>query len=302
MKCNSAIRSIIVLFLLVLFFSNQALSQQSDTNALNKSRMRVIIIGGTTLYAGSMIALSQAWYKGQEMTTFHFINDNAEWNQVDKVGHAYTAYQISRLGTSALQWANVPGKKAYIYGSLIGFIYLTQIEILDGFSRSYGASWGDIGANILGNGLWLGQYFLWKDERIHFKYSFHRTSYAKVRPEVLGDGLAHECLKDYNGQTYWLSFDIYSLFWKKKNIPKWLNISIGYGAQAMVSANEPSNNDMGYQSYRQYYIGLDLDLSHFRTKSKILNTLIYLADMIKIPGPTLEYNKQQGWKFHTLYF
>ena len=44
--------------------------------------------------------------------------------------------------------------------------------------------------------------------RIYPKFSFHRTDYAPLRPDVLGDGLAEEIFKDYNGQTYWLSFDM----------------------------------------------------------------------------------------------
>jgi hypothetical protein len=29
---------------------------------------------------------------------FHFINDNAEWLQMDKAGHIYSSYHLGRLG------------------------------------------------------------------------------------------------------------------------------------------------------------------------------------------------------------
>ena len=44
-------------------------------------------------------------------------------------------------------------------------------------------------------------------------------------------------LKDYNGQTYWLSANLKSFF-KKSNVPTWLNISVGYGAEGMFGATE----------------------------------------------------------------
>ena len=262
----------------------------------------MIVAGGSFLYATSIIALSQAWYKDQGLTSFHLFDDNSEWNQVDKMGHIYTSYHISRAGTQVYKWANIPDKKAHIYGAITGLVYQTPIEILDGFSNDYGASWGDMVANSFGSGIWLGQYLLWKEERIHLKYSFHRTRFANQRPNLLGDGWTQEWLKDYNGQTYWLSFDVWALAGKKNYIPKWLNLILGYGAEGMVSARESSNEDLGHSSYRQYYLGLDLDLSHVKTKNKVLNTLVYIFDMVKIPGPTIEYNQQRGWVIHPLYF
>ncbi len=291
-----------ITILLSLLFIYQSSIAQSDSSGINKKRLNTVLITGGVIYTGSLIALSQAWYKDQGMGKFHFFNDNSQWNQVDKVGHAYTAYHISRVGTQTLKWANVPEGKAHIYGALMGILYQTPIEILDGFANDYGASWGDLVANTAGSCLWAGQYLLWKEERIHFKYSFHRTGYANVRPSLLGENLSQQWLKDYNGQTYWLSVDIYSFLKNSKvKFPKWLNIAGGYGASGMVSANEISNNELGYSSYRQYYISLDIDLSHIKTKSKFLNSIIFLADMIKIPTPTVEFS--QGYaKFHALYF
>src|SRR5688572_9906914 len=55
------------------------------------------------VYGGSFIFLSTAWYKDQQRTGFHVYNDGGEWQQVDKVGHAWTAYHTSRMTTSAWQ-------------------------------------------------------------------------------------------------------------------------------------------------------------------------------------------------------
>jgi hypothetical protein len=59
----------------------------------------------------------------------------------------------------------------------------------------------DIIANASGTALFV----LWKEQRITPKFSFHTTQYAQYRPNVLGSSLAEQMLKDYNGQTYWLS-------------------------------------------------------------------------------------------------
>ena len=223
---------------------------------------------------------------------------------------------------------------------------MNSIEIMDGFSSEYGASWGDVVANSTGSLFLVGQYWLWKENRIHPKFSFHRTSYPEIRPDVLGDGWQEEFLKDYNGQTYWLSFDIYKFlpfsfhrtsypeirpdvlgdgwqeeflkdyngqtYWlsfdiykflpKQSRFPKWLNFAFGYGAHNMVYANDENNQSFGYDSYRQYYFGIDFDLTHIKSKSKAVNTLLYLVNMIKLPAPALEYNRSEGVKFHYLYF
>lgn len=88
-------------------------------------------------------------------------------------------------------------------------------------------------ANGAGTGLLIGQEILWKGQRIRLKLSFHRTKYAFLYPEKLGDGLLEELFKDYNGQTYWLSFNL-SSFFNCGILPEWLNLALGYGGDGMV--------------------------------------------------------------------
>ncbi|NJM25882.1 MAG: DUF2279 domain-containing protein, partial [Bacteroidia bacterium] len=109
---------------------------------------------------------------------------------------------------------------------------LVPVEIFDGFSDAYGASAGDLIADAAGPLLYLGQKALWQEVRIHPKFSFHQTRYAPMRPDLLGDNLTSEVLKDYNGQTYWLSVDVDKFI----QFPRWLNIAVGYGAEEMITA------------------------------------------------------------------
>ncbi|MEO1653342.1 MAG: DUF2279 domain-containing protein [Bacteroidota bacterium] len=270
---------------------------------LAKKRKKVLAITLPSLYLATMGGLYVVWYKDSELTSFHFFNDNSEWKQIDKVGHFYSAYQFSRLSAEAFRWAKLPEKKALLWGTLSGIILMTPIEILDGFSSEYGASWGDFVANTTGSFFLFGQYLLWEEIRIHPKFSFFPSGLASQRPELLGDGLAEEFIKDYNGQTYWLSVDVDKFLPESSAYPKWLSIAVGYGAQDMIYARDVENRELaGRDAYRQYYLGLDFDLTAFKPRRKFWRVTLDLLNMIRLPGPTLEYNRQQGVRFHPFFF
>jgi uncharacterized protein YfiM (DUF2279 family) len=271
----------------------------SDT--LNKPRRNFVVISEASLASIALIGLDQLWYADYSRSKFHTINDNNEWMQMDKMGHAFTSYQMGRLGANVLNWSGMSEKKQLIYGSTLGFGFLTAVEIFDGFSEEWGFSWGDVGANAVGSGLYIGQQLLWNEQRIALKFSFHQTKYASQRPDKLGDGFLEEILKDYNGQTYWLSANMYSFF-KKSKIPKWLNIAVGYGASGLLTGVEDIDSPLLTTNNRmkQFYLSFDLNLGLIETKSAFLRSIFDVLDMIKIPFPTLEFNKNKC-VFHLFY-
>ncbi len=274
-----------------------------QTSRVNPRRLRTLLIGGGVLYGATMAGLYQVWYQEGEQTSFHFFDDNAQWKQMDKVGHFYSAYHFSRAGAEAYRWAGLPEKRAMFWGAITGVILMTPIEIMDGFSSEYGASWGDFLANTSGSAFLYAQYALWNEVRIHPKFSFYRSGLASQRPAVLGEGLSEEILKDYNGQTYWLSFDIDRFLPEQSAYPKWLNLALGYGADNMLYARESENEALSdLDAYRQYYLGLDVDLTAIPARRKWAKVLIYLANMIRLPAPALEYNRVDGFRFHFLFF
>ncbi|WP_435415929.1 DUF2279 domain-containing protein [Polaribacter aestuariivivens] len=292
--------SIALLFCSIIGFSqNTSFLKKSDT--LNKQRRNAVIITESILAGGSLLALNELWYKNHERSNFHFINDNAEWKQMDKVGHFMTSYYVGKIGMEVLDWAGVSKKNQLIYGATFGFTFLTVVEVLDGFSKKWGASYGDILANAAGTSFLIGQELLWNEQRITVKYSFHQTEFAKQRPNTLGENYLQQALKDYNGQTYWLSTNIWS-FNKKSNFPKWLNVAFGYGADGMLYGETKPSNPFPQDPYRQFYLSLDLDLTKIDTKSKFLKSLFSVVNFIKIPSPTLEINTKGQIKFHYLYF
>lgn len=288
--------SLLFFIICMLIFSTTS-GQSSDSLQVNKKRLtRFTVISGAA-YSATLVGLSELWYKDSERQSFRFFNDNAEWKQVDKLGHFYAGFYFSYGTSKALRWSNVQQRKADLIGAATGFLILAPIEIFDGFSEAYGASSGDLLANAAGSVFFLGQSLLWNEPRIYPRFSFHRTDYASLRPNTLGGSFASEILKDYNGQTYWLSFDMD----KFMKFPKWLNIAVGYGANEMVFARDSQNGQAGYSAYRQYYLALDLDLTGIKTHSKVLKTFFGLISLLKFPAPTLELSKNR-LKFHPLYF
>lgn len=292
---------------LSISYSSTASHESIPPDSLNKKRLHTVLAAEAITVAGSLYLLNNLWYKDYPRSSFHFFNDNKEWQQMDKLGHATTSCTIGALGYYSLKWAGVEEKKAIWYGGGLGSVYLLTIELLDGLSSEWGFSPGDFTANTFGSVVFMSQQFAWHEQRIIFKWSYHGTEYAKYRPDLLGSNLPEKMLKDYNGQTYWLSGNIASFMKKDTRFPKWLNIAVGYGAEGMTGGYENVLSHNGqpipeYNRYRQFYLSPDIDLTQIKTKSKFLKLLLYSLDFIKIPAPALEFSKEKQLRFIPLYF
>jgi hypothetical protein len=269
---------------------------------INKKLLYVSTVAGGA-YILTLIGLDNLWYSQSPQSKFHFFNDNYEWNQMDKMGHFYTSFYLSTGGIDLLQWGGLSQKKAILLDNILGIALLTPIEIMDGYSSAYGASWGDEVADGIGDVFAFAQYVMWKGIRIYPRFSDHNTSYNTLRPNVLGSTQAERLIKDYNGQTYWLSTPIRDWIKNKDSkFPKWFGVSLGYGSSGLVYADPMQNAAHGYHSYRRYYMSFDIYLSRIKTRSKFVNTVFYLTNMIHFPLPALEYNNKQGFVFHPVYF
>ena len=263
----------------------------------NKKRTAFVVGTEVALSTGTLIALSRIWYKDYPKTSFHFFDDNGEWEQMDKAGHVISAYTVGRYGMRLLEWSGVNKTKAIWFGGLTGFAYQGAIEMFDGYSSGWGFSVGDISANAIGCGFLIGQEYLWKEQRITFKYSFRKTNYAAYRPELLGANWNEQIVKDYNGQTYWASVNIASFMKEETRFPKFLNVAFGYGANGMTGGhfNPPMTNAAGnsitLDRYRQYYLSLDIDLTKIPTESYFLKTIFETIGFLKIPAPGIELSQ-----------
>lgn len=288
----------------------------SLTDFKKRSQKRQLLVGGVNVagYGTALVLLNHAWYKNEARTGFHTFNDSKEWLQIDKAGHAWTAYNAGRAATAMWEWAGVSKKKAVWIGGLSGFAYLTGIEFLDAYSAKWGWSWSDIGANAVGAGLFIGQEFLWGEQRIQYKFSFHSNSYSDPVLDMRADDLFgkswyERMLKDYNAQTYWLSANLHSFFPDSK-VPAWLNIAAGYGAEGMYGGFENKWMDnMGNEitrydvkRNRQFYLSPDIDFTKIKTNSKFLRTTFSVLNSFKFPAPAIMLNSKGKIKGYFIYF
>ena len=266
-----------------------------------RRRLRWLASGYALSYGTLYTGLTTSWYTGQKVP-LHWFNDLPEWQQLDKCGHFWGAFQESRGAVDMLRWAGLSEKKAIWYGSFFGFVLQSPIEILDGRDPQYGASATDLAANFLGSVGVLSQQLLWHDIRLMPKWSFHLSPYAAQRPNVLGRTVAERFLKDYNGQTYWLCADVGAFLKPGNKYPRWLQPAFGYGGEDMVYNEDGRNAAAGLRPYRQFYFSLDVDLRRIPTRHVWLKRVFYTLSIFHLPAPALEVNGRGGVVFRPLYF
>lgn len=281
---------------------------------LNKSRLRTVNISAATSYTGLMLLLNEYWYKDFPKSKFHFHNDNNTWNQMDKVGHVWTSYREGLTMIQLYRWAGLEDRKAIWVGGLMGSVYQTSIEILDGYSENWGASSGDLLANAIGSGLVISQELAWQEQKFFFKFSPSYSSYNNYPDHIqnrvddlYGSGIAERLLKDYNKQSYWMSFHP-SVLGIGRQVPEWLNISLGYGIENVFGAteNEWLINEMlidvntTYPRLREYYLGLDVRLSKLNVSNKHLHRILVFLDFVKLPWPSISLKSNGKFVFNAL--
>ena len=275
----------------------------------DSKRITGLAISEGIAFTGTIFVLQYLWYKNYPRSRFHFFNDNAEWLQMDKLGHATTAYNLGVLGTDVYRWAGMPQRNAIWYGGLSGFIFLATIEIFDGFSSGWGFSGGDMLANSAGAALVIGQYLGWNEQRIQLKFSYHRSIYPAYRPDELGKTRAQSIIKDYNGQSYWLSANIASFLPGTSAVPPWLNLAIGMGAEGMISGRQsdsPLSSDTTHPAFiraRRLFLSADVDFRRIPTGTQASTIFFKSINFLKVPSPALEYKSGlKKFRGHILYY
>lgn len=279
-------------------------------------KTRTWVVAGVNVfgYGGVMTALAAAWYKDYTKTRWHAFDDSREWLQMDKTGHFYGAWIESRANYAMWDWAGMERKKKIWISGLTSLAFQTTIEYLDGRSAEWGWSWSDMAANLLGSGTFIAQQLAWDEQKIKLKWSFHRKHYGDPslnnRSDILfGKSSPERSLKDYNGQTYWASLSLKTLFPQTK-LPSWLSFSLGYGAEGMFGGEENIARDASgnvifdrrdINRRRQWYLSPDIDFSRIQTRSKALRFLFTVLNAFKFPAPALEFS-QGKFSLRPIYF
>jgi hypothetical protein len=277
----------VIALLALLLFNNSVFCQETD-KAFNQKKTIIstsCILGVTT---SGFVGLNQIWYKDYPKSKFHLFNDAQNWMQMDKAGHLYTANKLSHQFFDIYRWSGFQNKSAAVIGASLGLSFQTTLEIMDGYSSEWGFSWSDMAANTIGSLSFLSQQLIWGDEKIVLKFSVHKTPYATIRPSVLGKSTSEHFLKDYNGQTYWLSYSPHDFIQK---VPKWLCLSFGYSVDQKLVGDlniyTDINTQKTYTASRQYLFSLDIDFSKLPIKKPWLKKVVKQFNYIKLPFPTL---------------
>ncbi len=293
-KCLAAL-----CFAMQLFMVKTACAQV-EVNRADTIQRRWIRLALPGVMTASLPVLYQLWYKDNATAHFHFFNDNAEWFQMDKLGHAFTVNLVQDRYTNFLEKAGYKRQKAAALACGYTLGYLTLIEVMDGFGKGWGFSAGDMAANAAGSLLFWGQNRVWGKQKVQMKFSWSPSPYRKLRPGLLGENHLAAIIKDYNAQTYWLSIPLEKLPgpWGKL-----LMLSVGTGAKGMLGArsNEFTENNITYHyedipRYRCWYLSADINLRDLRTKKKWANGLLHTFGFIKVPFPALEFSRARGMR------
>ena len=94
----------------ICLFSQISFAQKPDS-----TRAFHIALGSEiVLYSITMYALNDLWYKDYPKSSFHWINDNSNWLQIDKMGHFTSAYHSGLVGMDLYNRFDNDKKKSII--------------------------------------------------------------------------------------------------------------------------------------------------------------------------------------------
>jgi len=316
-------------YLLSLLFSLSLLSNtfaqtHQDTSALTSinvdKRKKVFWAAGLGTYAAASTALYYAWYDKKDLTSFHFFDDSKEWRGMDKAGHAFSAYAQSNLIFELGQGAGFDDHRALNIATVASLAGQLTIEVMDGFATDWGFSTTDVASNLLGTGLFYAQQKVWGQQKLSMKMSYWPVSYddaplignqsLRDRSRALyGESGIERFLKDYNGQTIWLSADLSACF-PEANFPDWLSLAFGYSANNLYGGfeNEWQVNGQNftlsgddYSRSSQFILALDYDLLSVYHSTTIGTALFKVLNTFKLPAPAVSYDTREGFKFHLFF-
>lgn len=260
---------------------------------------KALIFGG--IYLGTIIGLhinqTNAWWS-KDRGKFHFEEDWVYALQVDKAGHFYGGFLISYLMSEGLIASGFSWNDAAIWGTALGIAYQTYVEAEDGFAKDWGFSPSDWYADVAGSLFFIAQHYVPALQNITPKWQYVPSEWTGKpvieRPRTFID--------DYNSSTFWWSVNVYNILpdnMKKYWVP-WLDLSFGYGADA-IDAAAVAGGPPDQLATRRYMIGLDYNLVKILPEGGwFWNWFRQSLNYIKFPSPAIEF-KNNITRFYLMY-
>jgi hypothetical protein len=257
---------------------------ESDSLAPCPSIPRLAIVGGLT--AGGFIyghvILSNLWWKG-EQSPFHFDWDH-DWNYslgADKVGHAYFPYLVTNVYRQALEWGGLDTATSLYVAASGALAYQTYIEVRDGFSKQWGFSWGDWGADLVGAALPVVQHHVPALRGVDVKISFNPSDKFKA-------GMYNAIIDDYESTYHWISINVHDLLpaeWQRW-YPRFVNLAIGHSVKDLDGAGG---------GHHELYLSLDWNLKALPGDGWLLKLLKRNLDFYHLPAPAVRITPGVVW-------
>lgn len=291
-------KSVVIAFFLLM---QTIQAQQADSVKKAKSQRILYLTTTLSMYSAGSFVLYDTWYKPYNTGKFKTFNDQKEWLGMDKVGHFVTSWWITSFIRESAQMSGFNPKQAQWMSIVYPTLFMTSIEVMDGFSEGWGFSKADLVSNLSGVAFSYLQTEYPVLDDFHFKYSWNPGAFSSYRPNLLGSNIPERMLKNYNEQTYWLSIPMHLMH---RKIPSWLCFSIGYGANGMLGARNNAwiLNGVKYdytsiERERQLSLSLDIDLRKIKIKGKAWKLFTSTFRWVKIPAPALHFNQLSGVHF-----
>lgn len=249
----------------------------------NISYTRLGIVSGVALTSLGAIYYrwKTAWWNDGS-SGFHFDYNYTYTNNVDKVGHFYGGILFTECFSEGLRWAGMDEESSLLYGAVFSTLVYTGVEFKDGFSPTWGFDPLDLGSSIAGSIYPYAQRKIPFLQNFNFKYSYfpsNSTYYNGLTSISKNNQFFND---DYEGQTFWLAFDVKNLLPSDVNsfMPGFLNIALGVSIE---------NLDNAAARRKVFVISPDIDLVKlFNPESDFLREVLRLLNYIHIPLPAIK--------------
>lgn len=240
----------------------------------------VAVAGNVALYE----YFKRAWWNGQPAPHM-WLNweKNEPFREMDKFGHAWGGYHLSRIGSELLGGACVSRTKAVWWSAAYAAAFQLQIELWDGKQAAYGFSPFDLAANTAGASYAVAQQYVPALRSIKPTISYSRTLASKRYGRAQGSQLRPTT--DYSGQTYWLSVDMDEMlpdaaarWW-----PGFLRASVGHSITDYVDPN----TGRGLWGRREFVLTLDVDPEKLPGQNHLWRRAKHELSYYHFPAPAL---------------
>jgi hypothetical protein len=277
----------------ILFLAAPRASARSPQDSATVRPWRVAVVAGGL--GATIVAIhfyqQSGWWKDNR-TSFHFQEDLKYGLNVDKLGHMYAGIAAAYIFRKSFIWAGLSPAEALWYGSGASLLFQTYVEIEDGFS-TWGFDRVDWASDLAGALFPIGQHYWPPLRNFDMKFSYHKSNLINEPGGAGFRGQKHIMFDDYEGQTIWFAFNLRSIlpapiesYW-----PRWLWISLGYGARDIASTNP----------YRVYYLAFDLDMTKIIPQdTPFLRTLSECLNFFHLPLPAVRFRPGTIW--YGMYF